>query len=75
MIYGLLSESLEQRDIVGQRAGACQHFLGNDMLWPAFSLALSLTTVWPWATPVHPSASCLYPGDNNPYLQISSFTG
>lgn len=41
MIYGLLSESLEQRDIVGQRAGACQHFLGTSLL-----ICCGLLSVW-----------------------------
>lgn len=55
-----------QNGEISREAGVLPALSGNlppDMLRPAFSPALSLTTVRPLATPVCPSASCLYVGD------------
>lgn len=55
-----------QNGETSRETGVLPALSGNlppDLLQPTFSPALSLTTVRPLATPVCPSASCLYVGD------------
>lgn len=60
MTYGLLSELTEGR-LRGGRPECCQGALGA-------SLLIRWDLPLPRATPMCPSASCLYVRDNYPYL-------